>query len=82
MNITLPAGMKKWAQDQAAKRGFDIDSFFLELLRREKNTDAHERVEQMLVDGINSGESTPVTPATWERIRAKGRKLAKERRRK
>ena len=82
MNITLPASIKKWIKDEATRRGFDTDTFFQELLQREMNLDARERVEQMLLEGIHSGESTPVTPATSERIRAKGRKMAKERRRK
>ena len=82
MNITLPATMRKWVKDQATRRGFDTDTFLLKVLEREKNMDAHERVERMLLEGIDSGESAPVTPATWERIRAKGRRMAKERRRK
>jgi uncharacterized protein YoaH (UPF0181 family) len=82
MNITLPAAMKKWVKHEATRRGFDMDTYMLKLLEREKNMEARERVEELLLEGIHSGESRPVTAATWERIRAKGRKMAKDRRRK
>lgn len=74
--------MKKWVESQAAKRGFDTNAYFLDILMREKEIDVRERIDQILMEALSSGEPTPVTNETWERIRSNGRKLAKERRRK
>jgi len=75
--------MKRWVVKQAAKKGFDTtDAFVLEMLRKEKELALRERVDDLLSEAISNGKPTPMTRASWERIRMKGRELAKERRRK
>jgi len=83
LHINLPASMKKWAEDQAVERGYSTtDAFFLEMLRKEKELAAREKVDRILLGAIHSGEPTPVDRADWDRIRAMCRESAKVRRRK
>jgi hypothetical protein len=75
--------MKKWAEKEAIKRGFDTtDAFVVEMLRREKKAQAIDRVDDLLEAAMSEGESTPMTRADWDSIRVKGRALAKAQRRK
>ena len=83
VNITLSGPMKKWAQEQAAKRGFrSANAFFQEIIRRERRADVKERLEDSLEEAVAEGEAVPMTQKDWDDIRAKGRELAKVRRRK
>jgi len=82
MNITLPASIKKWVEKEAARKGFDTNTFFVELLQVARKSDSRDHVEQLLQEGLNSGAPAPVTATTWERIRSNGKKLAKELRKK
>ena len=83
INISLPAPMKKWVEEQAVKKGYGTtDAFFLEMLRREKELEARERVDDLLTEALSNGKPTPLTREDWEDIRKKGRELAKERQRK
>ena len=83
MNISLPAPMKRWVEEQAAKKGYGTtDAFVLEMLRREREFEARQRIDDLLSEAIATGKPTPMTRGDWERIRMKGRELAKERRRK
>jgi antitoxin ParD1/3/4 len=83
MNISLPAPMKRWVEQQAVKKGFGTtDAFFLEMLRKEKEMAVREHVDDLLSEALANGKPTPTTSASWERMRTKGRELAKERRRK
>ena len=50
----------------------------LELLREEEQ--AEERLEALLQEGIDSGESTEMTPEEWDEIREEVRRIHAERR--
>jgi antitoxin ParD1/3/4 len=83
INISLPAPMKKWAEQEAVKRGYGTtDAFFVEMLRREKKARTIDRIDDLLEEAMSEGEPTPMTRADWDRIRARGRALVKARRRK
>jgi antitoxin ParD1/3/4 len=75
MNISLPESMKQWVEQQAARRGYGtVSEYFRSLLREEQERLLRQQVEENLHAALNSGESTPMTPSDWKRLRREGRK--------
>lgn len=46
-----------------------VSEYFRELIRQDQKHKAAERLETMLLEGIDSGSSTPMTQKDWEEIR-------------
>jgi antitoxin ParD1/3/4 len=44
-------------------------------------TEERERLDALLLEGLDSGPATPLTPKDWERIRSEGQKLLAARKR-
>ena len=83
MNISLPGPLKQWVEKQVSKKGYSTASEYVrDVLRREQEQEARARIDSRLVAAIKSGESTPLTQADWDRIRAEGLKLVGSRRKK
>ena len=81
MNISLPAPLKGWIEQQVEERGYSTASEFVrDVLRREQEQSLRAAVDAKLVLAIESGESTPMTAKDWQRIRNEGRKQARRRR--
>ena len=77
MNISLPAPLKTWIEEQVAERGYSTASEFVrDVLRREQEQAGRARVDARLVAALESGESTPMTARDWQRIRAEGLRCA------
>ena len=73
--ITLPEDLGAWVREQAAAQGYQSPSQFLEdLIRAERRRRLRDQVDDNLHAALDSGEPTPLTPETWERIRREGRK--------
>ncbi len=79
MNISLPPTLKDWVDEQVSRRGFGTASEFVrQMLREEQQRQVRERIDAALVEGIESGPSTPMTAQDWDDIRREGRRrLAK-----
>jgi antitoxin ParD1/3/4 len=79
MNISLPASLRQWIENQVETRGFGTASEFVrDVIRREREKTLMTQVDQTLLKAIR----TPVTEMTdgdWDDIRKKGRKLANKR---
>jgi antitoxin ParD1/3/4 len=75
MNISLPEPMKQWVEQQVEEGGFGtVSEFFRQLLRAEQQRLLREHIDQQLHKSLDSGPSTPMTPADWKRIRREGQK--------
>ncbi|MCK4342976.1 MAG: type II toxin-antitoxin system ParD family antitoxin [Phycisphaerae bacterium] len=75
MNISLPEEMKTFVDEQVAKEGFSTASEFIRaLLREAQKRAADERLEQLLLEGLDSGEPIEVTPEYWANLRARAAK--------
>jgi antitoxin ParD1/3/4 len=79
MNISLPPTLKDWVDEQVSRRGFGTASEFVrQMLREEQQRELRQRIDAALVEGIESGPSTPMTAKDWDDIRREGRRrLAK-----
>jgi antitoxin ParD1/3/4 len=71
MNISVPDEMKAFVEEQAAKSGFGTVSEYMRVLIRgiQDRQAERERVDALLLTGLDSGPATLLTPADWESIR-------------
>jgi antitoxin ParD1/3/4 len=81
MNISLSEELNAFVKDQAAKRGFSTVSEYVSAIIREQQQRQRERLDALLLEGLDSGPGTPLTQEDWEHIRREGKKLVAERKR-
>jgi antitoxin ParD1/3/4 len=64
--------MRAYVEDLVANGGYSsISEYFRELVRLDQKRKAQERLESMLLEGLNSGAATEMTQQDWEDIRKK-----------
>ena len=79
-HLALPASLKLWVEKQATENGYEnVSQYVGDILRREQE---RARIDSHLLASIEGGESTPMTPRDWRKIRARGIKLARALRKK
>lgn len=71
MNISLPDAMKAFIEEQAAKGGFGTVSEYMRAIIRDaqRRCAERERIDALLLEGLDSGPATPMTSDDWEEIR-------------
>ncbi|BAY39006.1 putative addiction module antidote protein, CopG/Arc/MetJ family [Nostoc sp. NIES-2111] len=70
INISLPDTMRAYVEEQVAQGGYSsVSEYFRELVRQDQKHRAKERLETMLLEGLNSGDATEMTTQDWEDIR-------------
>jgi antitoxin ParD1/3/4 len=70
INISLPDTMRTYIEEQVAQGGYSsVSEYFRELVRQDQKQRAKERLETMLLEGLNSGDATEMTVQDWEDIR-------------
>jgi antitoxin ParD1/3/4 len=68
VHFSLPAPMRRWVEEQIkAGRYGNLSEYLRELIRRDQDRAAHERLERLLLEGLESGEPIQLTPEFWER---------------
>ena len=82
MLVSLPEPLTAFIDQLISEGSFkDRDEYLRTLIdrdRRERSNGA-DRLESLLVEGLDSGPSTPMTPETWAQIRQDGLRLLAER---
>ena len=69
MNISLPEELKDYVEQQT-KAGYSTPSEFIrELIRRDQKRWAKERLEQLLIEGLESGEPIQADEAFWTELK-------------
>jgi antitoxin ParD1/3/4 len=80
MNLSLPAPLRSWVDQQVALRGYDSAAEFVrDVLRREQIAAAKARVDQRLLESIESGPARRMDRKAWDRVRSEGAALARQR---
>jgi len=70
MNISLPDEMKAFVEEQVQQGGYSTASEYLRVLIRDAQKQAaKERLEKLLLEGLDSGQGIPVTPEFWAKRR-------------
>jgi antitoxin ParD1/3/4 len=70
LNISLPEALREFVDDQVKNGGYGTASEYIrELIRQDQKRAAEEKLEALLLEGLDSGEPIEVTPEYWERKR-------------
>lgn len=71
MNISLPDHMKIFIEQELDKGGYMTASeYFRHLVREEQRRRAQEKLEALLLEGIQSGPGIPASPEFWQNLEA------------
>lgn len=70
MNISIPEKMRIYVEQQVTAGGYSTASEYIrELIRQDQKRKATEKLETLLLEGIQSGAATSMTEKDWEDIR-------------
>ncbi len=70
INISLTEEMRRYVEEQVASGGYSTTSEYIrQLIRQDSQQKAEKQLEQLLLEGLNSGETTPMTGKDWAEIR-------------
>ncbi|MFE7843645.1 type II toxin-antitoxin system ParD family antitoxin [Microbacterium sp. NPDC057407] len=74
MNISLPAALKEFVEEQVDQQGFANSSEFVRDLIRQAQ--ARERVRALVVEGMTSGPGSELDDSYFERLRERAGRVA------
>jgi antitoxin ParD1/3/4 len=67
MNIALPEAMKDFALAEVKEGGYSsVSEYIRDLIRADQKRKVEQRLDTLLLEGLDSGEPIPVTPEYWE----------------
>ena len=72
MNIALPESMKHYVQERVNEGEYSsVSEYVRELIRIDQKRKLEERIDALLLEGLDSGEPIPVTNEYWEEKKRK-----------
>jgi len=75
INISLPDPLRIFVEERVAQGGYGtISEYFRELVRLDQKRKAEERLETLLLEGLDSGPAKPLTKADLAEIKRVVRK--------
>ena len=70
LNFSLPDDLKRWIEAQVAAGGYGNTSEYIrELIRLDRKRKVQEKLESLLLEGLDSGAPIEITPEFWEKKR-------------
>jgi antitoxin ParD1/3/4 len=70
LNVSLTEAQRDWIEAQVkGGRYGNLSEYVRELIRIDQTKAAERRLEELLLEGLNSGEPVEVTPEFWEQKR-------------
>ena len=83
LNISLPDAMRAFIEEQTKSGDYSTASEYVRaLIREDQRRKAEERIETLLLEGLESGDSAKMTRRDWEEVRTQVRqRLGKRRKR-
>ena len=83
MNISLPASLKGWVDEQTQKGDYGTASEYIRhLLRAARVRQIREETDAQLIAGLDSGTPSEMTAGDWAAVRREGRQQLAVRKRK
>jgi antitoxin ParD1/3/4 len=68
--LSLPESLAKVVEQEVSKGGYEsVDRYIRHLISVEQKRRAKERLEQLMVEGLESGEPVKATPECWASLR-------------
>lgn len=72
MNIALPESLKQFVQERVTAGGYSsVSEYMRELIRADQRRKTEERIDALLLEGLDSGEPIPVTDEYWDEKKRK-----------
>jgi antitoxin ParD1/3/4 len=69
--LSLPEPLEKFVEQEVAKGGYEsAEKYIKHLISVEHKRRAKERLEALIVEGLESGEPEEATPEWWADLRA------------
>jgi antitoxin ParD1/3/4 len=82
LNISLPEALKEFVHERVAEKAYSNPSDYIRaLIREDQKRRAEEKLEQLLIEGLESGPPQPVTAEDWQAIRREVREGLAQRQR-
>lgn len=82
LNISLPDEMRAFVDEQASGGSFSTPSEYVRhLIREDRKRIAREKLEALLLEGLDSGPMEAMTEADWEEMRRNARERAAKKQR-
>ncbi len=70
MNVSLPTDLRKFVEEKLSRDRYSSASEYVrELIRDDMKREAREQVDELLLEGLQSGPAKPMTKKHWEEIR-------------
>ena len=70
MNVSLPDTLKAFVDEQVSTGGYSsVSEYVRDLLRAAQERKTNERLQQLLLEGMESGEGIEATPEFWTQIK-------------
>ena len=70
MNISLPDSMRAYIEQKVAHGGYSTASEYIrQLVRDDQKRATQQRLESLLMEGIESGPAREMTAEDWEELR-------------
>lgn len=70
LHILLPAPLSIFVEERIRAEGYaDVNEYFRALILAEQRRKAQEKLEGLLVEGLNSGPAEPLTKADFEEVK-------------
>lgn len=70
LNVSVPKAMKEYVKERVKTGGYGNTSEYVrDLIRGEQKEQAKKELEALIMEGINSGPSTPMTKEDWQQLR-------------
>jgi antitoxin ParD1/3/4 len=72
MNIALPESMKHFVQERVTAGGYSsVSEYVRDLIRADQKRKVEERIDTLLLEGMESGQPIPVTEEYWDEKKRK-----------
>ena len=70
LHISLPAPLSIFVEERVRADGYvDVNEYFRALVLADQRRKAQEKLETLLVEGLNSGTAEPLTKADLEEVK-------------
>jgi len=70
MNVSVPEPMRDYVEQQVKTGGYgSVSEYIRDLIRQDQKRKAQEHLENLLLQGIDSGEATNMSDRDWVEIR-------------
>ncbi|MEE9391889.1 MAG: type II toxin-antitoxin system ParD family antitoxin [Planctomycetota bacterium] len=80
LNVSLPKDLRSFIEEQARDGGFhSVSEYMRDILRQARKRATQEKLEQLLIDGLESGEGFEATPEYWDELKNRALQNAKKR---